>query len=161
VVATGFLLLAAFDACTGALPFHESEIDTITLRVMGLKVGDGDPCNNLDPDKVLKSIIIREGETTVARVRILARDAEVLRTWGRHKRRCAFSFEQAVRVPNVDPAAVTVTGDGETKALPREVLDPDLDGCIGRCGVHYVFFPFVQFVARGSESRGTAVGAQG
>jgi hypothetical protein len=153
VVATGFLLLAAFDACTGALTSRESEIDMITLRVTGLKVGDGDPCNHLDPDRVLKSIIIREGGTTVARMRILARDAEVLNNWGRHKRRCVFRVEQAVRVPNVDPAAVTVTGDGETKSLPLAEF-----GCLDRC---FAYVSFARFAARGSDPRGTAVGAQG
>jgi hypothetical protein len=85
-------------------------------------------------------------------VTILRRDAEVWRNWGRHKRRCTIRVEQAVRVPNVDPAAVTVTGDGETKTLAVEE-----GGCLHPC---FVYVPIVGFVARGSDPRGTAVGAQ-
>jgi hypothetical protein len=147
------VVLIAFDSCISReSEIDDSEIDTITVRVTGFEVGGNDPCNTLDPDRVLKNIIIREGETTVARVTILRRDAEVWRNWGRHKRRCVIRVEQAVRVPNVDSAAVTVTGDGETKTLPIEE-----GGCLHPC---FVYVPIVGFVARGSDPRGTAVGAQ-
>lgn len=154
-VVVGFVLLTALVVSLASLGGGEV-VDTITVRVTGFKVGGNDPCDTLDPDRVLKNITIREGETTVARLRILARDAEVWNNWGRHKRRCTIRVEQAVRVPNVDPAAVTVTGDGETKTLPREYYEPDCPGC----GVRYVYIPGVRFVARRSEPRGTAVGAQ-
>jgi hypothetical protein len=147
------VVLIAFDSCISReSEIDDSEIDTITVRVTGFEVGGNDPCNTLDPDRVLKNIIIREGETTVARVRILRRDAEVWNAWGRHKRRCVIRVEQAVRVPNVDPAAVTVTGDGETQTLG--IVE---GGCLHPC---FVYYAAVGFDARGSDPRGPAVGAQ-
>lgn len=145
------LLLIGTTSCSSDADGTISIVVTGGRGASGLGVED---CERfLDPNEVLKVIVVRDEGAEVARMTVLGRDATAKKV-GVDGRRCA--FKAVMNVPGRRGEGYEITADGETKITEWEI-EYHCRSLFGSCTIYYPTTP-VEFLARGEDDSAAILG---